>query len=171
MGFRQFFQLCKRWKKLVLGCFFVCCSWHAQADWCTQPELNLNGLSKHFDEASRPPSDERNEVNTGLGLTCQLKGLGGWRDEIEGGFYKNSHFKTSFYIAYGIYYPINSALFVGLRNAIITGYPSNDSDSGSGIVAGPLPTLKLELSRSVTLNVSAMPKRNAFILANLGFKF
>jgi hypothetical protein len=36
-------------------------SWYAQAaDWCTQPELNLNGLSKHFDEANRPPSDERN---------------------------------------------------------------------------------------------------------------
>jgi len=169
MGSRQ---LCRRWKKPCLACLMVCCSWYAQAvDWCTQPELNLNGLSKHFDDANRPPGDERNEVNTGLGLTCQLKGLGGWRDEMEGGFYKNSHFKTSFYIAYGIYYPINSALFVGLRNAIITGYPSNDSGSGSGIVAGPLPTLKFELNRSVTLNLSAMPKRNPYFLANLGIKF
>jgi len=169
MGLIQLLQHCK---KLGVGSLIVCGSWAAQAaDWCTQPELNLNGLSKHFDDANRPPGDERNEVNTGLGLTCQLKGLGGWRDEIEGGFYKNSHFKTSFYIAYGIYYPVNSALFVGLRNAIITGYPSNDSGSGSGIVAGPLPTLKLEVSRSVTLNVSAMPKRNSFILANLGIKF
>ena len=166
------FQLLQHCKKLGVGCLIACCSWAAQAaDWCTQPELNLNGLSKHFDDANRPPGDERNEVNTGLGLTCQLKGLGSWRDEVEGGFYKNSHFKTSFYISYGIYYPVNSALFVGLRNAIITGYPSGDSGSGSGVVAGPLPTLKLELSRSVTLNVSAMPKRNSFVLANLGFKF
>ncbi len=160
----------QRWKKLCLGGLLLCCSWYAQpADWCAQPELNLNGLSKHFDDANRAPADKRNEVNTGLGLTCQLQGVGGWRDELEGGFYKNSHFKNSFYVAYGIYYPVSSLVFVGLRNAIITGYPSGNS--GSGIVAGPLPSMKIELGAVVSLNLSVIPKRNAVVLANLGFKF
>jgi hypothetical protein len=126
-------------------------------------------LSKHCDDANQPPGNEHNEINTGLGLTCPLKGVGSWRDEVESGFYKNSNFKNSFYIVYGIYYPVNSALLVGLRNAIITGYPP--ADSGSGIAAGPLPNLKFKLGPCVTLNLSAMPKRNAFVLANLGFKF
>ena len=164
------FQLLQQCKKLGLVCLIACCSWAAQAaDWCTQPELNLNGLSKHFDDANRPPGDERNEVNTGLGLTCQLKGLGSWRDEVEGGFYKNSHFKTSFYIAYGIYYPINSALFVGLRNMLATGYATDNSRTG--LVAGPLPTVKLEMSHAITLNMSIVPKRNAIVLVNLGYRF
>jgi hypothetical protein len=167
MGRCQRFQ---SWGKSCLSCFIVCCSWYAEAaDWCAQPEFNLNGLSKHFDDANRPTDDERNEVNTGLGLTCQLKGIGGWRDELEGGFYKNSHFKNSFYIAYGIYYPVNSVIFLGLRNAIITGYPSGNS--GSGIVAGPLPSMKIGLNPVVTLNLSVTPKRNAVVFANLGFKF
>jgi hypothetical protein len=160
----------QRWKKPCLAGLLFCGSWYAHAaDWCTQPELNLNGLSKHFDDANRSPADKRNEVNTGLGLTCRLKGIGGWRDELEGGFYKNSHFKNSFYVAYGLYYPVNSVVFVGLRNAIITGYPSGNS--GSGIVAGPLPSMKIELSPVVTLNLSVTPKRNAVVFANLGFKF
>ena len=162
--------LCQHWKKLCLGCLIVCCSWFAQAaDWCAQPELNVNGLSKHFDDTNGPPSDRRNEINTGLGLTCALKGMGNWRDEIEGGFYKNSHFSNSFYAAYGIYYPLNSALFVGLRNIIVTGYPT-DTDR-TGIVAGPLPTLKLELNAAITVNVSFIPKRNAIVFANLGYRF
>jgi hypothetical protein len=129
----------------------------------------VNGLSKHFDDASSPPVERRNEMNTGLGLTCALKGAGNWRDEIEGGFYKNSHFTTSLYTAYGIYYPLNSALLAGLRNIIATGYPSDNYRTS--VIAGPLPTLKLELSHAVTLNMSVVPKRNAIVFANLGYRF
>ncbi len=160
----------QHWQKLGLSGLLVCCSWAAlAADWCAQPELNVNGLSKHFDSTDRPPGDERNEVNTGLGLTCALKGVGNWRDEIEGGFYKNSHFTTSFYAAYGIYYPLNTALFAGLRNIIATGYPTDSYRTG--IVAGPLPTLKLELNSAITVNVSFIPKRNAIVFANLGYRY
>ncbi len=173
MGFSQpfqFFQRRQRCQKLGLGCLLLCCAGYAAAaDWCAQPELNVNGLSKHFDDSNGAPIDRRNEVNTGLGLTCALKGVGNWRDEIEGGFYKNSHFTTSFYAAYGIYYPLNSVLSAGLRNIIVTGYPT-DSDR-TGVVAGPLPTLKLEAGHAVTLNLSIVPKRNAIVMVNLGYRF
>jgi len=159
-----------RWKKPCLGCLLLGLSWHAQAaDWCAQPVLNVNGLSKHFDDANSPPSDRRNEVNTGLGLTCALKGVGNWRDEIEGGFYKNSHFTSSFYAAYGIYYPLNSVLLAGLRNIVATGYPT-DGDR-TGLIAGPLPTVKFEIDPAISLNMSIVPKRNAIVFVNLGYKF
>jgi hypothetical protein len=160
----------QHWKNPSFCCLLLCCSWFAQAaDWCAKPELNVNGLSKHFDDTNSPPGDRRNEVNTGLGLTCALKGVGNWRDEIEGGFYKNSHFTNSFYAAYGIYYPLNSVLFAGLRNIIATGYPTDTYKTG--LVAGPLPTVKLELSSAMSLNVSFVPKRNAIVLVNLGYRF
>jgi len=126
-------------------------------------------MSKHFDYSNGPPADRRNEINTGLGLTCQLKGIGNWRDEIEGGFYKNSHFTNSFYAAYGLCYPINKVLLAGLRNMVATGYPSDSYQTG--LVAGPLPTVKLELGSAISLNLSFIPKRNAIVLANLGYRF
>jgi len=163
-------HLYRRWNKRVLSGLLLGLSWHAQAaDWCAQPELNVNGLSKHFDDASSPQSDRRNEINTGLGLTCALKGIGSWRDEIEGGFYKNSHFTTSFYAAYGIYYPLSSVVSAGLRNFIATGYPTDTYKTG--LVAGPLPTVKLELNSAISLNLSFIPKRNAIVFANLGYRF
>lgn len=161
-----------RWKEPSVACLVLGLSLHAQsqaADWCAQPELNVNGLSKHFDDASSPQSDRRNEINTGLGLTCALKGMGRWRDEIEGGFYKNSHFTTSFYAAYGIYYPLSSVMSAGLRNIIATGYPTDTYKTG--LVAGPLPTVKLELDSAISLNLSFIPKRNAIVFANLGYRF
>lgn len=166
----QIFQLRPHCLKLGFASLLLCCSWYVPAaDWCAQPELNVNGLSKHFDDNNSPPSDRRNEVNTGLGLTCALKGVGNWRDEVEAGFYKNSHFTNSFYAAYGIYYPLNSVLLAGLRNIIVTGYPT-DTDR-TGVVAGPLPTVKLEVSHALTLNLSVVPKRNAIVLVNLGYRF
>jgi hypothetical protein len=162
--------LVQHWKKISLSCLLLCGSCSAQAlDWCAQPELNVNGLSKHFDSNERLPVDERNEVNTGLGLTCALKGVGNWRDEIEAGFYKNSHDMTSFYAAYGIYYPLNAVIFAGLRNIIATGYKTERYRTG--VVAGPLPTIKFEVSSALSLNLSVLPKRNAIVLANLGYKF
>ncbi len=165
-----------RWKKpslsgLILSLAFgLGLSLQAQAtEGCGQLELNVNGLSKHFDDGNSPPGDRRNEINTGLGLTCPLKGVGNWHDEIEGGFYKNSHFTHSFYAAYGIYYPLNSVLLAGLRNIIATGYPTDNYRTG--LVAGPLPTLKLELGSAISLNLSFIPKRNAIVLANLGYRF
>ena len=86
-----------------------------------------------------------------------------------GRFYKNSHFTTSFYAAYGIYFPLNTTLFAGLRNIVATGYPSNSYRSG--LIVGPLPTVKLELSTASSLNLSFIPKKNAIIFANLGYKF
>ena len=161
---------CHRWKKPCVTCLLLGLFCHAQAaDWCAQPELNVNGLSKHFDDANGPPADTKNEINTGLGLTCPLKGVGHWRDEIEGGFYKNSHFTNSFYAAYGIYYPLNSMLFAGLRNMVATGYPTDSYRTG--LVAGPLPTVKLELGSTISLNLSFIPKRNAIVFANLGYRF
>jgi hypothetical protein len=159
------------WKKPpCLACLLLGLSWNAQAaDWCEQPELNVNGLSKHFDEANGTPADRRNEINTGLGLTCPLKGIGKWRDEIEGGFYKNSHFTNSFYAAYGLYYPLGSVVFAGLRNMMATGYPTDNYRAG--LVAGPLPTVKLELGSAISLNLSFIPKRNAIVLANFGYRF
>ncbi len=163
-------QLLQRWKNLALSGLVLGLSWHAQAaDWCAQPALNVNGLSKHFNDANNPQNDKKNEINTGLGLTCTLKGIGSWRDEIEAGFYKNSHFATSFYAAYGIYYPLSSVVSAGLRNIIATGYPT-DTDK-TGLVAGPLPTVKLELNSAISLNLSFIPKRNAIVFVNLGYRF
>ncbi len=161
---------CHGLKSFCIGCLLLGISWFAQAtDWCAQPAFNVNGLSKHFEDSNGPPADRKNEINTGLGLTCPLKGVGHWRDEIEGGFYKNSHFTNSFYAAYGIYYPLNSVLLAGLRNMLATGYPTDNYRTG--LVAGPLPTIKLELGSTISLNLSFIPKRNAIVFANLGYRF
>jgi hypothetical protein len=63
--------LYQRCRELLFSCLLLGLFWHAQAaKGCVQAELNVNGLSNHFASNDRPPGDERNEVNSGLGLTC-----------------------------------------------------------------------------------------------------
>ena len=138
-------------------------------DFCRQPELNVNGLSKHFYESNYSRREGWNEVNSGLGVTCQLDDLGQWNREFEVGFLKNSHRKTSLYGAYGVYYTVNSVMSVGIRFMVASGYKSYVRTNG--IIGGPLPTLKLHLGNAVTLNLSVAPKAKSFVFASVGLGF
>ena len=138
-------------------------------DWCTKREINLNGVSKHFYENSRSRANGWNELNTGLGFTCGLGGVGVWSDEIEAGFYSNSHFIHSVYAAYGVYYPLGPVLQAGFRLGGANGYET--SSSRSGISIGPVPTLKVKVNETFTLNLSVIPKKNTFLFINLGIRF
>ena len=104
-----------------------------------------------------------------LGLTCQLSGVGEWSDEIEAGFYSNSHFIHSVYAAYGIYYPLGPVLQAGFRLGGVSGYKT--ASSPSGISIGPMPTLKIKVNETFTLNLSLVPKKNSFLFVNLGIRF
>lgn len=139
------------------------------AGWCDEPEFNINGLSKHFYETQYSAKHGWNNLNIGVGLTCHLSGVGRWNDEAEAGVFRNSYRKTSFYAAYGIYYPVTPRLSVGLRNIIASGYRTRQRSSE--FRAGPLPTLKVKLNDSVTLKLSVAPVSNAFICASLGVNF
>jgi hypothetical protein len=139
------------------------------ADWCERPELNINGLSKHFYDTERSRREGWREVNPGLGLTCHLGGVGRWSDEVEAGFFKNSHSVQSVYAGYGIYYPLSRHWSAGFRASVATGY--REESPRTGLAAGILPTAKLKLGEAVTLNMSIAPKRNSVLLVNLGLAF
>ena len=155
---------------MVLAALLTGFSGASQAeDWCLQKEININGVSKHFYENSRSRANGWNELNAGLGFTCGLGGVGVWSDEIEAGFYSNSHFIHSVYAAYGIYYPLGTVLNAGFRIGGANGYET--ASSRSGISIGPVPTLKIKINEALTLNLSVIPKNNAFLFANLGVRF
>lgn len=89
-------------RRLCLAPMFLL-SFGAQASqWCREPELNVFGLSAHFYETRYSARRSWNEFNFGLGLTCQLGGVGRWHDEAEVGVFRNSFRRTSFYGGYGI---------------------------------------------------------------------
>ena len=161
-----------RWRHTVCGTVVALAAWPAAAPaagWCERPELNVNGLSRHFYETERSRREGWREFNPGLGLTCHLRGVGRWSDEVEAGFFKNSHSVQSVYLGYGIYHPLGAAVSVGLRASVATGY--RDESPRTGLAAGILPTAKFQLSDRVMLNVSLAPKRNSVLLANLGLEF
>ena len=133
---------------------------------CTERELNLNGLSKHFYDIKYSKRNGWNERNYGIGFTCHLRGVGNWDDQLEVGVFKNSFRETSVYLAYGIYYPVNPAVSVGVRNFVASGYRHIDKT-----MLGPLPTIKFRLNQVVTLNLSVAPRKDTFIAANIGFRF
>jgi hypothetical protein len=161
------------WRKrclLALAALLTSFSGASQsADWCLKKEVNINGISKHFYETKRSRASGWNELNSGLGLTCQLSGVGEWSDEIEAGFYSNSHFIHSVYAAYGIYYPLGHVLQVGFRLGGVSGYKT--ASSPSGISIGPMPTFKVKVNETFTLNLSLIPKKNSFLFVNLGIRF
>lgn len=138
-------------------------------NFCLAREFNVNGVSKHFYDTRYSKREGWNEINGGLGLTCQLQSLGNWDAEIEVGFLENSHRKTSLYGAYGLYYPFNLMISGGLKLIVANGYTSNARTHG--IMGGPMPTVRLRINETVTVNVSVAPKANTFIFANLGIKF
>lgn len=161
------------WRQALLaglGAWLLALPWQAQAfDGCRRIELNINGLSKHFYKTKRSERDGWNEVNYGLGLTCQLRGVGRWDDEVEAGYYSNSHFIQSNYIAYGLYYPLTDVISAGVRIGVVSGYKTVWEPSG--ISVGPVPTVKLKLSERYTLNLTLIPKDHAFLFVNLGIGF
>jgi hypothetical protein len=137
-------------------------------DWCRQPALNINGVSKHFYKTSYSNQHGWNQLNSGLGLTCKLDGLAGrFNDEVEAGFYRNSFRESSVYAAYGVYLPVNPGFSAGVRTVITTGFGHYTSK----FVAGPAPTVKFHLSQTVVINVSVAVRKKAFIFANAGIDF
>jgi hypothetical protein len=162
-----------RWRNcclLALTALLTSFSGASQAvDWCLKKEFNINGISKHFYETKRSRANGWNELNSGLGLTCQLSGVGDWSDEIEAGFFSNSHFIHSVYAAYGIYYPLGPVLQAGFRLGGASGYKT--AASPSGISIGPMPTLKVKVDETFTVNLSLIPRKNTFLFINLGIRF
>lgn len=154
-------------KSLFLCLTLFVSSGASASDWCDGSELNINGVSKHFYQTKYSTKHGWNELNVGVGLTCHLQGIERWNDEVEVGVYKNSHKDTSFYAGYGIYYPANPALSVGLKVVIASGYRSHSH----GYMVGVLPTVKIKLFDSVNLNLSIALQRKSFFFANLGFQF
>jgi hypothetical protein len=150
----------------------------SNAEICPQKELNIGGFSYHFDESTNYAKKYGyNETNYTLGLTCKLNGLGMFNDDFEIGVVKNSFNENSFYVAYGIYYPINNSFSIGLRNIVATGYEEAKHNI-DGVLGGPLLSMKIKINETLTLNFSGIPsfqnnnkKFDGFIYANLGIKF
>ena len=151
----------------VVPILFLSFSAHA-FEWCGERELNILGLSAHFYETKYSTRRGWNELNFGLGLTCHLGGAGLWKDEAEVGVFRNSYRRTSVYAGYGVYYPLTPVLSAGFRAVVANGYPQKH---GSGIQAGLMPALKVKLTESIALNISARPIVKPFFCANLGVKF
>jgi len=143
------------------------CGAHA-FEWCSEPELNIFGLSAHFYETKYSAKHGWNELNIGVGLTCHLDGVGRWNDEAELGVFRNSYRRTSYYAGYGIYYPLTPVISAGVRAVVASGYPQGSS---SGLRLGIMPSVKVRLSESVTLNLSGRPVVKPFLCVHLGVKF
>jgi hypothetical protein len=146
---------------------FLPCAAHA-FEWCREPELNIFGLSAHFYETKYSAKHGWNELNPGVGVACHLSGVGRWNDEVEAGVFRNSFRRTSFFAGYGLYYPLTLDVSAGVRAMIASGYPHKNS---SGLRAGLMPTVKVKLNESVTLNLSARPIYRPFFCVHVGIRF
>jgi hypothetical protein len=162
-------------KKLLLISILGIFPFFAKAEECKKIDLNVGGFSHHWTSFSQySKKNGYNEDNYGLGLTCHLNGIGNFNDEIEVGFLKNSFSETAKYVAYGIYYPVNPTIELGLRNIIASGYEKAQTNIG-GMVAGPMLAAKVHINETLTLNFSGVPSisinnqhTDGFIYVNLG---
>lgn len=156
---------------------------------CVTNEINLGGFSYHFTkESDYAKKNGYNQDNWSIGYTCNLEKISLFNDRysfnsgLEVGVVKNSFRENAYYVAYDLFLPIDETFSIGVRNIIATNYAktkiNNSGINNSGIVFGPLPTLKVKMTDMVDVNFSILPSvksdnfiLDGFIFMNVGIKF
>lgn len=116
--------------------------------------LVFSGVSHHFGQRGYWDNGQLrhfNEVNPGVGVEYGLGRLGPFDAHVAAGFYRNSVYNTSKYLAVGL--ETNGSKFVGagIDAGILTGYPDMP------VPVAAIPYLRFGKSDGVNVKVDVIP--------------
>ncbi len=116
--------------------------------------LVFSGVSHHFGQREYWDGNEMrhfNEVNPGAGIEYGLGKIGPFESYIAAGFYKNSVYNTSKYLAAGIETSGSKFLGAGIDAGLLTGYPDMP------VPVAAIPFVRVGKSDGPNLKVNVIP--------------
>jgi hypothetical protein len=116
--------------------------------------LVFSGASHHFGQREYWDGKEMrhfNEINPGLGVEYGLGKVGPFETYLAAGFYKNSVYNTSKYLAAGIETSSSKFLGAGIDAGLLTGYPDMP------VPVAAIPFVRVGKSDGPNLKVNVIP--------------
>lgn len=116
--------------------------------------LVFSGVSHHFGERGYFENGKFrhfNETNPGGGVEVGIGKVGPLEAHVSAGFYKNSVYRTSKYLAAGVETPGSKFLGAGIDAGILTGYPDMP------VPVAAVPYVRIGAADKVNLKVDVIP--------------